>query len=51
MDHLTRKCIAVKEAQTKAKDPEFKELWHSILVKLLEKYSNVEGKIIYEDIH
>ena len=24
MDHLTRKCINVKEAETRAKDPEFR---------------------------
>ena len=64
MDHLTRKCIAVKEAETRAKDPEFKKLWNNVLVQLLEKYTNfedkdlkeiskqyVEGKTIYEDIH
>lgn len=51
MDHLTRKCIAVKEAETRAKDPEFKKLWNNVLVQLLEKYSNKKGGKIYEDIH
>ena len=49
MDHLTRKCIAVKEAATRAKDPEFKKLWQNVLVQLLEKYSNVGGQ--NENIH
>ena len=49
MDHLTRKCIAVKEAETKAKDPEFKKLWHNVLLQLLEKYPNIEGQ--NEDIN
>ena len=44
MDHLTRKCIAVKEAETRAKDPEFKKLWRNVLVQLLEKHSNLEGQ-------
>ena len=51
MDHLTRKCIAVKEAEARAKDPEFKKLWHNVLTQLLEKYANAEGKKIYEDTH
>ena len=49
MDYLNRKCIAVKEAEIKAKDPEFKKLWHNVLLQLLEKYPNIE--VQNEDIH
>ena len=37
MDNLTRRCIALRTAKRKAKDPDLKKVWQNHLNALLKK--------------